>query len=408
MVIRSPKGTDVIGPPRSARWREALTMWESLSASYGYELVITPVFEFTELFERGVGETSELVTKQMYTFPDRRGRSLSLRPEGTAGVMRAYLAQGGTGRWKVAYSGPMFRYEQPQGGRRRQFWQVGVECVGSASAAADVEVIALAEEFLSGVGVENQLLINSLGDVACRGAYLTDLKTALGRSVADLCSSHRDLVDLNPHRILDCSLCRPDPQALPDISDYWCEECEDHFREVREGLDGLGVAYRRSSRLVRGLDYYSRTTFEFVATALETTQSTVLGGGRYDGLAEMLGGAPAPGVGFAGGIDRMLLAASSGEAAALDVFLVGEDDITPTQLMEWATPLRKAGLRVGFELDRRSVKAQFRAATRSRARYVGVVNGERMEMRSAGRRLVLALGEVGEWGRRAVVEDGAG
>ena len=164
MIIRSPKGTGVIGPPRSARWREVLALWEDLSGVYGYELIVTPVFEFTELFERGVGETNEVVTKQMYTFADRRGRSLSLRPEGTAGVMRAYLAQGGTGRWKVAYSGPMFRYEQPQGGRRRQFWQIGVECVGSSSAAADVEVIALAEEFLSAVGVENQLLINSLGD----------------------------------------------------------------------------------------------------------------------------------------------------------------------------------------------------------------------------------------------------
>ena len=407
MVIRSPKGTDVIGPPRSAHWREVLTMWESLSASYGYELVITPVFEFTELFERGVGESSEMVTKQMYTFPDRRGRSLSLRPEGTAGVMRAYLAQGGTGRWKVAYSGPMFRYEQPQGGRRRQFWQVGVECIGSASAAADVEVIALADTFLSGAGVETELLINSLGDVVCRGAYLENLKAALARTVPDLCPNHLDLVELNPLRILDCSRCDADPQALPDIADYWCAECEGHFREVREGLDGLGVSYRRSPLLVRGIDYYSRTTFEFVGTVLETTQSTVLGGGRYDGLAELLGGAAAPGVGFAAGIDRMLLAASSGEGPALNVFLVGEAGVSPLDLMEWAAPLRKAGLRVGFELDRRSVKAQFRAATRSRARHVGVVNGERMEMRSAGRRLVLTLGEVGEWGRRAVVEDGA-
>ena len=155
-------------------------MWEGLSASYGYELVITPIFEFTELFERGVGETNEVVSKQMYTFSDRRGRSLSLRPEGTAGVMRAYLQQGGTGLWKVAYSGPMFRYEQPQGGRSRQFWQVGVECIGSASEAADVEVIALADTFLAKVGIETELLINSLGDVTCRGAYLADMKGALG------------------------------------------------------------------------------------------------------------------------------------------------------------------------------------------------------------------------------------
>ncbi len=400
MIIRSPKGTDVIGPPRSARWREVLTLWENLSGSYGYELVITPVFEFTELFERGVGETNEMVTKQMYTFPDRRGRSLSLRPEGTAGVMRAYLAQGGTGRWKVAYSGPMFRYEQPQGGRRRQFWQIGVECVGSASAAADVEVIALAEEFLSAVGVENELLINSLGDAECRGAHLEDLKAAMVRSMADLCSSHRDVVELNPLRILDCKLCRPDPEALPDIADYWCGHCRDHFGEVRQGLDDLGIAYRRSSRLVRGLDYYSRTTFEYVATTLETSQSTVLGGGRYDGLAETLGGRPVPGVGFAGGIDRMLLAAP-GEDAGLDVFLVGEGGITALDLMEWAAPLRRAGLRVGFELDARSVKAQFRAATRSRARYVGVVSGVGLEMREGRDRETLGLEDLEKWGMKA-------
>ncbi len=400
MIIRSPKGTDVIGPPRSARWREVLTLWENLSGSYGYELVITPVFEFTELFERGVGETNEMVTKQMYTFADRRGRSLSLRPEGTAGVMRAYLAQGGTGRWKVAYSGPMFRYEQPQGGRRRQFWQIGVECVGSASAAADVEVIALAEEFLSAVGVENELLINSLGDGECRAAHLEDLRAAMVRSMADLCSSHRDLVELNPLRILDCKLCRPDPEALPDIADYWCGSCRDHFAEVRQGLDDLGIAYRRSSRLVRGLDYYSRTTFEYVATTLETSQSTVLGGGRYDGLAETLGGRPVPGVGFAGGIDRMLLAAPGGDAG-LDVFLVGEGGVAALDLMEWAAPLRRAGLRVGFELDARSVKAQFRAATRSRARYVGVVSGERLEMREGRDRETLGPEDLEKWGMKA-------
>lgn len=400
MIIRSPKGTDVIGPPRSARWREVLSLWENLSGSYGYELIITPVFEFTELFERGVGETNEMVTKQMYTFADRRGRSFSLRPEGTAGVMRAYLAQGGTGRWKVAYSGPMFRYEQPQGGRRRQFWQIGVECVGSASAAADVEVIALAEEFLSAVGVENQLLINSLGDGECRGAHLEDLKAAMIRSIADLCPSHRGVVEVNPLRVLDCSLCRPDHEALPDIADYWCGQCRDHFEEVCEGLDDLGIAYRRSSRLVRGLDYYSRTAFEYVATTLETSQSTVLGGGRYDGLSETLGGRPVPGVGFAGGIDRMLLAAP-GEAAGLDVFLVGEGGITALDLMEWAAPLRRAGLRVGFELDARSVKAQFRAATRSRARYVGVVSGEGLEMREGRERETLGLEDLEKWGMKA-------
>ena len=406
MVIRLPKGTDVIGPPQSSRWREALAMWESLSASYGYELVITPTFEFTELFERGVGETNEVVTKQMYTFPDRRGRSLSLRPEGTAGVMRAYLKKGGTGLWKVAYSGPMFRYEQPQGGRRRQFWQVGVECIGSPSEAADVEVIALAETFLARMGVETDLLINSLGDSRCRGAYLADLKEVLARSRDDLCENHLELVDLNPLRILDCSTCQPDPNALPDIVSYWCPDCRGHFRRVRDGLDGLGVKYRRSARLVRGLDYYSRTTFEFVSTTLETTQSTVLGGGRYDGLAEALGGKPAPGVGFAAGIDRILMAAPPGPGSALDVFLVAEKPVTPTQLMEWAAPLRQAGLRVGFDLDGRSVKAQFRAATRSGAKYVGVVSGLRMEVREGYDRETLFKEGLGDWAEKAVIKEG--
>ncbi len=399
MVIRPPKGTDVIGPPQSSRWREVLARWETLSASYGYQLVIAPVFEFTELFERGVGETTEMVTKQMYTFSDRRGRSLSLRPEGTAGVMRAYLARGGTGLWKVAYSGPMFRYEQPQGGRKRQFWQVGIECIGSSSEAADVEVIALADQFLDDVGVSTELVVNSLGDRACRGAYLGDLKDTLSRPGVDLCPNHVELVEVNPLRILDCSSCHPDPADLPDIANYWCADCARHFETVRQGLDDLGVKYRRSPRLVRGIDYYSRTTFEFVATDLQFTQSTVLGGGRYDGLAELLGGKPAPGVGFAAGIDRMLLASATGPETALDVFLVGEKQVTPANLMKWAVPLREAGLRVGFELDQRSVKAQFRAATRSRARYVGVVNGRRVEMREGRQRRELASGQMKEWAR---------
>lgn len=405
MVIRSPKGTDVIGPPQSARWRQTLAKWETLTASYGYELVITPVFEFTNLFERGVGDTSEVVTKQMYTFLDRRGRSLSLRPEGTAGVMRAYLAQGGTGLWKVAYSGAMFRYEQPQAGRKRQFWQVGVECIGSASPAADVEVIALAVSFLAEVGVETQLLINSLGDVSCRMSYLRDLKDVLNQSTSQLCTHHVGVVELNPLRILDCSSCRPDSVNLPDIADYWCAECRDHFRQVRNGLDSLGVDYRRSARLVRGLDYYSRTTFEFVSTTLETTQTTLLGGGRYDGLAESLGGKPAPGVGFAAGIDRILLAQASRADAALDVYLVAERPVTPIDLMEWAAPLREEGLRVGFDLDHRSVKAQFRAATRSQARYVGVVSGLRMEMREGHTRETLFKQNLGDWIRKAAIEE---
>ncbi len=397
MKTRSPKGTDVIGPPESARWRETLSTWESLSASYGYELVVTPVFEFTELFERGVGETNEMVTKQMYTFADRRGRSLSLRPEGTAGVMREYLARGGTGQWKVAYSGPMFRYEQPQGGRKRQFWQIGVECIGSASPAADLEVIALADEFLSKTGVETELLVNSLGDSACRGAYLADLKGVLAEAGEDLCSNHLGLVEVNPLRILDCSSCRPDPHSLPDIGDYWCSGCQGHFSEVRAGLDSLGVPYRRSPRLVRGIDYYSRTTFEFISTSLSFTQSTVLGGGRYDGLAEMLGGKAAPGVGFAAGIDRMLLSLETPAPPALDVFLVGEKGVVPIDLIRWAAPLRGEGLRVGFEMDRRSVKAQFRAATRSRARYVGVVDGVAMDVREGRVREQVSMDSLGNW-----------
>lgn len=397
MTLRPPKGTEVIGPPESARWREVLAQWENLSASYGYQLVITPIFEFTQVFERGVGESSEMVTKQMYTFPDRRGRSLSLRPEGTAGVMRAYLKRGGTGLWKVAYSGPMFRYEQPQGGRKRQFWQVGVECIGSRAPAADVEVIALAQAFLDAVAVDTELVINSLGDETCRGAYLADLKTGLNRARADLCPNHLDLVDTNPLRILDCSSCRPDPDLLPDIASYWCPECAAHFGEVVEGLQGLGIEHRRSARLVRGLDYYSRTTFEFISTTLEFTQSTVLGGGRYDGLAELLGGKPAPGVGFAGGIDRMILASADQSNAGVDVYLVGEGGTSPTDLMEWAAPLRQTGLRVGFELDRRSVKAQFRAATRADAKYVGVVNGERVEMRQGRHRQELNRHHLADW-----------
>ncbi|HET8739010.1 MAG TPA: histidine--tRNA ligase, partial [Acidimicrobiia bacterium] len=309
MSFQPPKGTDDIIAPESQTWRRVLRIWEDWSERYGYPLVSLPVFEATELFERGVGDTTEVVTKQMFTFEDRGGRSMTLRPEGTAGAVRAYLNSGQKGVWKGSYSGPFFRYERPQAGRRRQFWQVGVEYIGTASPLADVEVIELGYRFITAAGLtQTTLLLNSIGDQNCRPDYVAALRSYLQSRISDLSEDSVRLIDQNPLRVLDSKVDAPKLGDAPRTIDHLCEPCKEHFARVEDGLDGLGIPYQRDPRLVRGLDYYTRTAFEYIATGLDAAQNAVGGGGRYDGLAEAIGGPPTPGVGFALGIDRLILA----------------------------------------------------------------------------------------------------
>lgn len=398
MSFRPPKGTDDLMAPQSQAWREVLSLWDDWSGRYGFPLVMTPVLESTELFQRGVGDTTEVVTKQMYTFQDRGGRSVTLRPEGTAGVVRAYLNSGRRGAWKGAYSGPFFRYEQPQGGRRRQFWQVGVEYLDVEGPAADAEVVELGYRYLQSAGVPKlELLINSLGDSECRPGYVAVLRDYLRGKEAKLGEDSVRLIDVNPLRVLDS---RADQSVLvdpPRMVDYLCDACSEHFEAVKTSLEALGVPFIEDHGLVRGLDYYTRTTFEYVGRQLDTAQNAVGGGGRYDGLAETLGGRRTPGVGFALGIDRIVLSVGDVDRPYLEAYLVSETG--PEEALRVASRLRRDGVTVDFDSEGRSVKAQFRAARRIdvAVTLVWKGEGEPIDVQTQGGRQDVPLEEVSDW-----------
>ncbi len=397
MTFHPPKGTDDIGAPESHVWRAVLQDWESWAGRYGYPLVLTPLFEATELFERGVGGDTEVVSKQMYTFTDKGGRSVTLRPEGTAGVVRAYLDSGAKGAWKGAYSGPMFRYERPQAGRRRQFWQVGVEYLDVEGPAADAEVIELGYRYLTAVAVPGlEVVVNSLGDEVCRPAYVALLRRYLEEKRPELCDDSLSLIDLNPLRVLDCKVCAPVLTDAPAMSEHLCDPCAGHYLAVKESLRSVDIAFREDARLVRGLDYYTRTAFEYVATGLAAAQNAVGGGGRYDGLAEALGGRRMPGVGFALGIDRIVLSSSLEPISDVDVYVVSEG--TTIDALRTASELRREGLRADFDTEGRSVSAQFRTLSRVGARGVVVTRGgDEVEVRIADERETLPLSKASEW-----------
>ncbi len=399
MSFQPPKGTDDILPPESRLWRRILTLWEEMSGRYGYPLMLLPVFEATELFARGVGETTEVVTKHVYAFSDKSGRSLTLRPEGTAGAVRAYLNRGGQAVWKGAYSGPMFRYEQPQAGRRRQFYQVGVEYMGVSSPEADVEVIELGWRYLAAAGVEVELRLNSLGDDACRPRYLADLRRFLDEQRTQLPDSMVSLIATNPLRFLDSG---PEAiaEAAPRFEDYWCGPCGDHHRAVLGALEGIGIPYTSDHTLVRGLDYYTRTAWEYIGLGLRGAQNAVGGGGRYDDLAKTLGGKPAPGLGFALGLDRIAAVSTLDPEDEIKVFVVSETG--PTEALYAATQLRAEGVGVDFDAAARSVKAQLRTAGRRGVPHLVVVRGDDLvEVRRGGEQKQMPLREVASWIRES-------
>jgi histidyl-tRNA synthetase len=383
----APKGTRDILPPESWRWERLTRLALDSFARAGFAPIITPDFEHTELFERGVGNASEVVTKQMYTFPDRGGRSLTLRPEGTAPVMRAILEHGlerGPLPVKLAYAEPMFRYERPQKGRTRQHLQVGAEGIGSENPVLDAEIIELSHRFLSDAGLKPHLLINSIGheDASCRQGYIKVLSGFLHEHAAGLASEDRERLDTNPLRTFDSKDKRTVEvmKDAPLLSDHICDACREHFAEVRGALDDLGVGFELEPRLVRGLDYYTRTTFEFQVAGLGS-QSAVGGGGRYDGLSEALGGPRLPGIGFGLGIDRILLAlggqgsGGQGSEGAVDVYVVALGTQAHRAALKLATDLRRAGVGADFDLVGRSMKGQMKDASRSGATWA-VILGE--------------------------------
>jgi histidyl-tRNA synthetase len=368
-------------PPESAVFEALVERFGALARAAGYGLVLLPLFEDAAVFSRGIGEGTDVVAKEMYEFFDRGGRRLALRPEVTASVARAYCQHRPPLPWKVWYWGPNFRYEHAQAGRYRQFYQAGAEALGSEDPDLDVELVALAWRFTGEAGLRSvRLLLNSLGDEACRPAYRGALVSYLRSRRDELCAEHRDLVERNPLRVLDCKTeaCRLATAGAPRPLDALCEACAAHFARVREGLDALGIPAVLEPRLVRGLDYYTRTTFELVADALDAAQDAIGGGGRYDGLVEALGGPPTPGIGFSVGLDRTVLALSA-EGGPLpappapDAFVV--DLVGGSEARVLAEELRRAGLAAERAFDGRSLRAQLRLADRSGA-AVALIVGE--------------------------------
>ena len=380
MTIRAPKGTDDFLPPDSANWRRLLRVFDEMAEAWGFGLVMTPLFEHTELFHRGVGEATEVVEKQMYTFEDRGGRSITLRPEGTAGVVRAYLQSGGQGVFKGAYAGPMFRYEQPQAGRRRQFFQVGVEYLGERSPDADVEVIEFGYRLLERLGIDDTVvLVNSIGDPADRLAYRSLLLEYLEARRGDLSDDAlRRLAD-NPLRVLDSKVDVDVVRDAPLPVDHLGPEAADHHRLVLEALDRRGVRTESAPRLVRGLDYYNRTVFEYLSPSYTAAQDALGGGGRYDPLAELLGGNATPAVGLAMGCDRIALAMAEhlgSGSDVLDVFVVVADPQRRAEAIDLVGRFRSCGVRADIDLAGRSMKAQFRQASKRAAANVAIVGDE--------------------------------
>ena len=387
-MINIPKGTKDVLPQDSYKWQYAEGMAREVAKLFSLKEIRTPVFEHTELFQRGVGDTTDVVTKEMYTFKDKGDRSITLKPEGTAGVARSFIENGmssGVLPAKMYYIIPAFRYERPQAGRLREFHQFGVEIYGAASAQTDAETILIAETLLKKLGLQVKLCINSIGCPTCRATYNKALKDFFAPHLDSLCGDCKTRFEKNPLRLLDCKEenCKKVNLGAPTILEYLCEDCKTHFDEVRACLDLAGVEYEVDPRIVRGLDYYTRTVFEFISTSIGA-QGTVCGGGRYDVLIEQLGGKPTPAVGFAAGLERLLMVMEQSgvqipEPEKPTVYLAGMDSACRKKAFELATILRNHGVIAEIDHMERSVKAQFKYADKLGAKFVAVIGGNELE-----------------------------
>ena len=385
MLTTAPRGTRDILPEQIGSWRKIETVAREICGRFGYEEIRTPIFEHTELFLRGIGDTTDIVSKEMYTMTDRGGRSITLRPENTAAVVRAYLENklyADQGVSRLFYVGPMFRYDRPQAGRFRQFHQFGVEAIGANGPMVDAEIIALAVQYLQSLGLtELRLLVNSVGCPQCRPIYREKLQDFLRPHFEQLCEDCQSRFDRNPMRILDCKheTCRAIVKDAPRMLDVLCDECKDHFGELKTLLSMAGMNYTIDTGLVRGLDYYTKTAFEIQYTPLGA-QSAVCGGGRYDGLIEECGGAPTPGIGFAVGMERVLLAMEQQGLLSVEkmsplVYIACQGHESQAAGFQLAVKLRQRGLHVEMDVLNRSLKAQMKAANRCGAKFV-VLLGE--------------------------------
>jgi histidyl-tRNA synthetase len=388
LFIKVPKGTQDILPEDISKWYYIEdTIRETLN-KYGYKEIRTPFFEYTDLFVRGIGESTDIVTKEMFTFPDKKGRSLTLRPEGTAPVVRAYLenSMGRTSKViKLFYLGPMFRCEKPQAGRFRQFNQFGIEIIGTKSPAADAEVIITVLDVYKKLGLRNlEILINSVGCKKCRAGYVQKLKKYLKNKKDFLCSECKERYDKNPLRVLDCKKdsCRRTIEKAPVITENLCQECESHFAQVKTYLDDQKIIFHENPRLVRGLDYYTKTAFEIISGELGA-QNAIGGGGRYDDLVEELGGKPTPAVGFAAGIERMIITLNQQKVEwpaekGLDLFVAKVDEKNKDTAFRLLQKMRNAGLSADMDYSEGSLKSQMRIANKIGAKFTIIVGEEEL------------------------------
>jgi len=386
MLTKAPKGTRDILPSEIYKWQAVEAAFMNICNSFGYKEIRIPVFEHTELFKRGVGDSTDIVQKEMYTFNDKADRSLTLRPEGTAGVVRAFIENGMASvpqPVKMAYAITCYRYENVQKGRYREFHQFGVEAFGAKGPEIDVEIISLLELFFKHLGLKDLLLkINSIGCSTCRKTYNDALKAYLLPHLDRMCGLCKERYDRNPMRVIDCKVdvCKEIVKDAPALIDYICGECQEHFEGLKAGLDNLGIQYVVDKSIVRGLDYYTKTVFEFFSHNVGT-QGTVCGGGRYDGLVETCCGPTTPGIGFALGVERLLMEIESQDIKipwdnCIDLFLVTigkqADDFCAKLVFE----LRDAGFKVQKDLMARSVKAQMKSADKLGSNYTMVVGDD--------------------------------
>ena len=392
-INRAVKGTNDILPTDSYKWQFVESKMLETARLFGFSEIRVPVFEHTEVFKRSVGDTTDVVQKEMYTFDDKGGRSITLRPELTAGVIRSVLENGLTNGplpLKVCYVGGCYRYEKPQAGRLREFHQFGVECVGAKSANADAEVISLAKQVLDNIGIEKiSLEINSIGCPECRKNYQAALKEYFKKNIDTLCETCKDRLERNPMRILDCKspVCKNIAKDAPVVIDYLCDECEAHFQEVKKHLDACDIKYTVNPHIVRGLDYYTRTVFEFVSGDIGA-QSTVCGGGRYDGLIAQMGGQPTASLGFAMGIERLMMVLEAQktelpQTPVCDLYIASMGDNASFKASALCNSLREDGFKVQTDICSRGLKAQMKYADKIGALYTIVLGDNELEQGKA-------------------------
>ncbi len=388
-MITKPRGTEDVLPQDSKLWQQVEKTAREVCGLYGYNEIRTPMFEHTELFQRGVGDTTDVVQKEMYTFEDKGGRSLTLKPEGTATLVRSYIENSlyaNPQPTKLSYIIPCFRYEKPQSGRLREFHQFGIECFGASSASTDAEVISLADMFIKKLGIGGVTLnINSIGCPVCKKEYSEKLRNYFENYKGELCPTCLERLEKNPMRIIDCKseICGRIAKDAPKMIDYLCGECSDHFGEVKTRLDNMGIEYKVNPDIVRGLDYYTKTVFEFVSDALGA-QSTVCGGGRYSGLVEELGGKPADGIGFAAGLERLILILKKQQedlATSIcgpDLFIATMGDEADRFAQKLIFEIRKLCIHAEQDLCGRSLKAQMKYADKLGAMFSIVLGDEEL------------------------------